>query len=262
MTTIVDTVTFDAAFWLLAAIVFVAGAARGMSGFGTGMIIAPVAGALYGPQVALAVIVLIDSLPSIPVTIPALKIARWREVLPVVAGIALLLPAGVYLVRVGDPVILRWAICVAILACVAVLWSGWRYGGPRNTPVSLAVGGVAGVLSGIASIPGPPVIFYWMSAGLPAVIVRANLLALFLCGEFLSIGNLWWAGLFTREALGLSLFAAPPYFLGLIIGARLFGLASEAVYRRVTFMLIVISALLALPPLADAIGDLVAATPT
>ena len=42
----------DVPFLALIATVIVAGVARGMSGFGSGMIIAPVAAAIYGPQVA------------------------------------------------------------------------------------------------------------------------------------------------------------------------------------------------------------------
>ena len=223
------------------------GVARGMSGFGTGMIVAPVAAALYGPKVALVVIVIMDSLPVLPITLPALKIARWKEVLPVALGLALLLPAGVYVLKHGDPVALRWCISLSILACAAALWSGWRYRGPRGAPVSFAVGGVAGLLSGIASIPGPPVIIYWLAANLPAAIMRANLLTLFLIGEGLSIANLWVAGLFEPDAVMLGVVAAPFYFAGLAIGSHLYGWASDAVYRSVTFLLIVAAAIFALP---------------
>ncbi len=238
---------FDAALAALLATVLVAGVARGLSGFGTGMIVAPVAGALYGPQVAVVVIVVMDSLPVIPVTLPALRIARWREVLPVTAGLMLMLPAGVWLLRTGDPIVLRWAISLAVLACAAALWSGWTWRGPRNMAVAAGVGGLAGVLGGIASIPGPPVILYWMASGLPAAILRANMLALFFLGEFLSIANLWAAGLFSIEPVMLGVLAAPAYFAGLALGARLFGLATPQTYRRVTFGLIVAAAVLALP---------------
>jgi len=237
----------DVSLAALLAIVAIAGVARGLSGFGTGMIVAPVAGALYGPQAALAIIVIIDSLPTIPVTIPAMKIARWREVLPVLGGIAVFLPLGVLLLKSGDPVVLRWIISIAILGCAAVLWRGWRYHGSRNAGVSFGVGSVAGVLSGIASIPGPPVIFYWLSSDMPAAIVRANLLTLFLLGEVLSIGNLWFAGLFTRDVVMLGLISAPVYFAGLLLGSRLHRGTSETAYRRITFGLVVLSALLALP---------------
>ena len=237
----------DAALAALLATVLLAGIARGLSGFGTGMIVAPVAGALYGPQMAIVIIVIMDSLPVLPVTLPALRQARWRDVLPVAAGLFVMLPVGVMLLTSGDPMTMRWAISLAILACAAALWSGWTWRGPRNGAVAAGVGGVAGLLGGMASIPGPPVILYWLASGLPAALLRANLLTLFFLGEFLSIGNLWLAGLFERMPVMLGIAAAPAYFAGLWLGARLYGLASEETYRRVTFGLIVAAAVLALP---------------
>lgn len=240
----------DAALAVLLVTVLVAGVARGLSGFGTGMIVAPIAGALYGPPAALVIIVIMDSLPVLPVTIPALKTARWHEVLPVTAGLFVMLPLGIVVLKHGDPEILRWLISLAILACAAALWSGWRYGGPKNTGVAAGVGGLAGLLGGIASIPGPPVILYWIASGLQPAMLRANMLALFFLGEILSIANLWWAGLFVETPVVLGIAAAPVYFAGLALGARLYGFASEATYRRVTFGLIVAAAILALPATA------------
>lgn len=242
-----DFPTLDLGMTVLLFVIFVAGLAKGLSGFGSGMIIAPVAGALYGPKAALAIIVLIDSLPSVPVTLPALKLARWREVLPVTLGLFVCFPAGIWLLVNGNEAALRWLICAAILVCVAVLYSGWRYRGPRTPATALGVGGVAGVLSGIASIPGPPVIAYWMASGLPAAIVRANLLTLFLLGEFVSLGNLWLAGLLQREVVMQAIVAAPFYLAGLLAGWAAFGVASERTYRLVTFGLVAFAAILAMP---------------
>jgi uncharacterized membrane protein YfcA len=238
---------FDAALFALFATVMVAGVARGLSGFGTGMIVAPIAGALYGPKAALVIIVIIDSLPTVPLTLPAFKIARWREVLPVASGLFLFFPAGIWLLVNGDETALRWLICAATLACAVTLWSGWRYRGPRNLGTSLGVGGVAGVLSGVASIPGPPVIAYWMASGLPAAIVRANLLTLFFIGEVISIGNLWVAGLFARDVVIIGATAAPFYFAGILAGWAMFAKGGEWLYRIATLALVVLSALLALP---------------
>ena len=47
----------DLPFALLLLVILFAGVARGLSGFGNGMIVAPVAGAIYGPKAALALIV-------------------------------------------------------------------------------------------------------------------------------------------------------------------------------------------------------------
>lgn len=231
----------------LLVVITIAGVARGMSGFGTGMIVAPMAAALYSPRWALIIIVLIDLLPMIPLTVPMFRIARWREVLPITAGLFLCVPLGLYILRNGDPVALRWFISATILACVVMLWSGWRYRGPRTNALSAGVGGVAGVLSGIASLPGPPVLVYWLASDYPATIIRANLLVLFFLGEFISLGNLTLAGMFERDPVLIALAATPVYFLGLMIGWRLFGLASDRTYRLVTYWLILCAAILALP---------------
>ena len=82
----VDFPAFDGPFLALVVTVVVAGVARGMSGFGSGMIIAPVAAAIYGPQVAVPMVAILETFPTIPITIPALPLARWREVLPVTVG--------------------------------------------------------------------------------------------------------------------------------------------------------------------------------
>lgn len=227
--------------------VVVAGIVRGLSGFGTGMIVAPVAAGLYDPVTAVVLLVIIDSLPTLPLTIPVMRIARWREILPILAGFTLFVPLGIYVLKNGNETALRWLICSAILACAATLWSGWRYRGPRGLPVSFGVGGIAGVLSGIASIPGPPVIIYWLASGMPTAIVRANLLVLFLFSELLSAANLWAADLFDRPRIMLGLLMIPVYALGLFAGWRLYGAASDTTYRRVAFTLIVAAALLALP---------------
>lgn len=239
--------------------VAVAGVARGLAGFGTGMIIVPPAAALYGPQAAIVIVVVVDTLPAVPLTLPVLRLARWREVLPVFAGLFLLVPAGVLILKASDPVALRWAISLLILALVVLLLSGWRYRGPRTPATSFAAGGLAGLLQGTASLPGPPLIVYWLGATIPAALMRANLMTLLLLGEFVSLVNLWLAGVMTREAVATGVLAAPVYFAGLLAGWLAFSRANEAVYRRVAFGLIVLAAVLALPPLDRAFSALASA---
>jgi uncharacterized protein len=232
---------------VLVAVVLVAGVARGMAGFGSGMIVAPVAGAVYGPTAALVILFILDSLPTVPITIKAMKIARWNEVLPAFIGLLLLFPVGLYILVHGDVVTLRWLIAVAIFASVAVIGFKYRYRGPRNLATSFGAGSIAGVLSGIAAIPGPPVITYWMASHYPAAIVRANLITFFGLEALVAAVNLWTVGLFEASVVIVGLICAPFYFAGLTIGGKLFHRSSEEAYRTVTFGLILLSAFLALP---------------
>jgi uncharacterized membrane protein YfcA len=237
----------DGPLLLLAVTIFVAGVARGLSGFGTGMIVVPVAGALYGPKAAVAILIIIDTLPAVPVTIPALRVATWKEVLPTVVGLILFIPLGVYILTIADPVALRWFICIAILFCAAALWRGWRYTGTRTPPKSFAVGGIAGILSGVAQIPAPPVLVYWLASPMPAAIVRANLLALFFISELMSLASAWTSGLFTPPVVGIGIAMAPVYFVALMAGWGAHSRTSDARYRQITLFLVILSAVLALP---------------
>jgi len=143
--------------------------------------------------------------------------------------------------------VLRWLIALAIFTSVVVLASNYRYRGPRNVVTSFGAGSVAGVLSGIAAIPGPPVITYWMASDLPAAIVRANLLSFFALEALISAIVLAIAGLLEWRTIIIGLICAPFYFVGLTIGGKLFHRSSDKTYRIVTFVLILLSAFLALP---------------
>ena len=56
-------------------------------------------------------------------------------------------------------------------------------------------------------------------------------------------------GLFVRELLFYALLTGPLYGVGLFLGSRLFGLASERSFRRACYALIVAAAVLGLPVL-------------
>ncbi|MCP4071808.1 MAG: sulfite exporter TauE/SafE family protein [Hyphomicrobiales bacterium] len=237
------------AFQIVLLAVIIAGIARGFSGFGTGMIVAPVAAAMFSPKIALIMLVVMDSWPAI---IPALQSRRkvqWSEVRPILAGFVLALPLGVAFIKYGDATLLRWFISAIILISVSVLWSGWQYRGPRNFPISASVGALSGFLGGSTQIPGPPAIIYWMATKTGVGIVRANILMLFLMTEFISMGGYYLGGLFTWESALKGLLASPIFFLGIMIGGSLFTKASEQTFRTITFLLILCSAIMSLPVL-------------
>ena len=57
------------------------------------------------------------------------------------------------------------------------------------------------------------------------------------------------AGVITLTVLKLCLVVGPVYGLGLFIGARLFGIADESVFRRICYALIAVAVLVSLPVL-------------
>ena len=244
---IISNILADPAFQTVLLAVVVGGIARGFAGFGTGMIVIPIAAAMYSPQVALIFMVVMDSWPSTLPTFQARHKVQWREVLPILFGFILALPLGIAFIKYGDPITLRWFISTIILVAVSVLWSGWQYRGRRDFPISAGVGAMCGFLGGSTQIPAPPAIIYWMATRTGAGIVRANILMLFMITEFVSMGGYWLGGLFSWDAALKGILASPVYFISIMIGSALFKLASEKIYRTITFVLILCSAVLSLP---------------
>ena len=233
----------------LLVVVFIAGIVRGFAGFGTGLIVGPVAAALFSPAAAVVTIFVMDLGPANMLVLQAWRKANWREIIPVSIGYALLLPAGLTFLKFGDPLTLRWAICLVVLMALFALWSGYRYRGPRTVPISIGVGGTAGFLNGFAALPGPPVVIYWMAARSDHGVIRANLIMLFAIGEVLSGIGLWVAGIFSWEFIAMGILACLPYLGGLLIGMALFGKASETTYRRIAFSLVLVAAIASAPVL-------------
>ena len=234
---------------IVLAVILIGGIVRGFSGFGSGMIIGPTTAAILGPKTALAMLVIIDSLPTLFLAWPARKRVDWSEIIPVVLGYALLVPIGVWFLKTGNPVHLRWFITISILAAVAVLWSGWRYTGPRSTPVSVAVGGLGGFMGSAAQLPGPPTIIYWLASGLSAGTVRANMIVYLFLTDIAVAGGYFLGGIFTFEAITKGIVAAPVYLAGILLGAKLFGKTNDVTYKTIAFVIILISAISSMPAL-------------
>lgn len=238
-------------FQLVLAFAFGTGIVRGFSGFGTGLIMAPIVASFYGPTASLIILVVMDSWPAFIPAIKARKQARWSEILPMLVGFVMIVPLGVMFVKHGNPLVLRWFITLLILIVVPILWSGWHYRGPRNPLVSGAIGGLCGFLGGSVQIPGPPAIIYWMSSSLPKEVIRASILAMFVVTEFVSIAAYYMGGLFSWRLFLMGVSASPVFFAGIMLGSRIFHLASEQTYRRIAFILILISATTSLPVLDE-----------
>ena len=143
--------------------------------------------------------------------------------------------------NVGD------AVAAVILLSVIILWSGWRYLGPRGAKIAFGVGGLSGLAGGACGLPGPPVIIYWMASRLEAIAVRANTMVYLYLGDLAMGVGMFAAGILTLDTVIMAIGTMPFYLAGLLAGARLFDRASEAAYRRIAFLIILTAALTSLP---------------
>ena len=228
-------------------VALMAGLARGFSGFGAALIFMPIGSALVGPQAAAAILWIIDTSMSLPMLPAAVRLADTRQVGLMTIGAMVGVPLGTAVLAYADPLLVRWAIVIIVAGLLGLLIFGWRYSGKPRPPLTIGVGALAGLFGGAAQVGGPPVIAYWLGTGLPANLVRANIIAYFGCATILSGISYWLAGLLSLKALALALVAAPAYAIGLRAGSTGFRFARESLFRRICFGLIGVAVLLGMP---------------
>ena len=232
---------------LIVVTAFVAGLARGFSGFGSALIFMPIASAVTSAQVASPLLLAIDFLTTLTLIPNAYRRADRRDVGIISLGALIGVPLGTMMLAWGNPLLIRWIIVTLIGSMLMLLACGWRYPGKPTAPVTVAVGGVAGFFGGLAQLGGPPVVMYWLRDTAVAAVTRANIILYFAVADVLIIVSYSIGGLWTTAILGLAVITGPLFGLGLWIGSKLFGKASDDTFRRICYTLIAVSALISLP---------------
>ena len=229
------------------AIAAVAGLVRGFTGFGSALIYMPLISAIYGPRVAAPTLLLIDTICALPFALHAMPQCNWREVAPVSAAACVALPLGAMALVLVDPLWLRWFIVGLVLVALVTLVSGWRYRGQPTLPASFGVGALAGFGAGAVQIGAPPLLVFWLGGNNNAATVRANIMVYFIAQGALSCIAYFYNALFNAQTIALSLLLGLPFAVAMAIGVYSFHGSSEALYRRVAYVIIAFAGLVSMP---------------
>ena len=230
-------------------IALLSGTARGFSGFGSALIFMPLASSLAAPRLVAALLLVIDFVAAAPLVPNAWKQADRKATAVMVAGALVGVPLGTWFLSRLDPVTTRWIIFGFVAALLMLLLSGWRYRGKDYAALSIGIGGLSGFCSGLAQTGGPPIVGYWLGRPIAPSIARANILLFFGACDFFSVVSYAFIGLITADALRFACLVGPVYAVGVWLGSRLFGRASEALFRVICYALIAAAVIAGLPAL-------------
>ncbi|RED53605.1 sulfite exporter TauE/SafE family protein [Aestuariispira insulae] len=229
---------FDFSFAIALICVFFAGIIRGFSGFGSALVMAPVLALLYGPVTSAVSILVIDFSAVLQLMRTAVRHADRKLVVTLGVGAVAGIPTGAYFLVSLDPDIVRAIISIIILFFVIILATGWRYGGPRPLPMTMATGFTSGVMGGLAGFAGPPVILYFLSGGASALTIRASIAGFFTFTSLCSILSYHWLGIFTADIVVRGLWLIPGFMIGVWLGGEFFKKASEKTFRHVVLLVL------------------------
>ncbi|MEL7097586.1 MAG: TSUP family transporter [Pseudomonadota bacterium] len=231
----------------LALIYLIAGVVRGFSGFGTALIVVPVAGIFLGP-LDILVMITVTGLVSNFVMVPgAWRVADRAEVGVLALAAALGVPLGLWLLAQIDATAIRWAVSIVGALTVAALMSGWQWRGRLGLSGLAGVGGAAGFVGGLTALTGPIAILFYLANARNAAAVRANMVLFLGALDVLLAGNIWATGGLSADRVALGLVLCVPYVAGITMGMALFDPSRERLYRAVALIIVIAAMLSGLP---------------
>jgi uncharacterized membrane protein YfcA len=228
------------------AIVFGAGLLRGFSGFGSAMIMSASLSAVFGPAVAIPMIIALETVIGLQLLPGARTQVHWRTVACLSLPAVLALPIGALALTSLDAEVTRYLISGLILAFIGLLAIGFRNPNPPRPLGSALVGGIGGVTTGALGIGGPPVVLYFLTGPDAAARIRANLIHYFLFLDFAAIAVFAVKGLYGEAVLIKTVILLPAFALGTFVGQRFFKGTSDRLYRQVAMAIVAATAVVSL----------------
>ncbi|MFL0355039.1 TSUP family transporter [Erythrobacter sp. GH1-10] len=212
---------------------------RGLTGFGFGILLVPILALALTP---------VDAVLAINIMAGLLALVDIRMILRDAEKSALLIgglvvvgtPFGLALLDATPTGLARFLIAmIALSAFVAVLLP--RRGAEQpGTATTAAVGLSAGVLTGFAAMPGPPVVPYYVGRDIPRTVAKASMIGIFGVAAAAGVASGTALGVLEWNVVLLGLALFPLVLLGNWIGSLAFGKVSDRLWR--TFVGVVLAA--------------------
>lgn len=228
---------------MLAALV--AAFVRGLAGFGMAILLVPLLGLVIPPTEAVVVSNLLGLLIGL---VGARQVWGAGEKSAGAVGLLamLLTPLGLVALAATPPSLARALIAViAIGAFVLVLLPPRAKSDPGMVETGLT-GITAGVLTGFAGMPGPPVVSYYLSRAIAPAVARASMFTVFLMTSVASTVAALAMKLASWRDVVLAILLFAPVLLGNWIGSKAFGRVSDAAWRGFVGFVLGLSGLAAL----------------
>lgn len=243
------------------AIVFAAATLRGLTGFGFALAAVPMLGLLMPPAQAVPVSMCIVAIGGAFGARKAMTACHWLSIRRIAVAAVLGTPAGVYLLKHIPAEAARIAIALFTLAAVFGVARAGEDGKPFSALRAILYGAVAGLFNGLAAMPGPPVVAYFMSSALSREAIRASMLVVFQITVYTGLASAAALGLVKRETIVLAALSLPGFWLGNWVGARMFAAGSDQGYRRIALACLVAMALASAAPAISSIARSMSGAP-
>jgi uncharacterized protein len=224
--------------------VFLASVLRGFTGFGFGLAAVPLLSLALRPTEVVPMVVTLQVIIGGFGLRSAWGQCDWRSVRLLFPGLVVGVPIGFLILTEVPANLVRLTIGGVIAFSVLLIHRGLRLAPNPSRLVSFAVGLTSGVISGLASMGGPPIVVYLLAVGHSAARMRATAIVYFMLSGCVSFAPMAVRGLITRDILIWSVASLPVMFAGTRVGTWAFLRAKPRHHRSVALVTLSVLAVL------------------
>lgn len=220
------------------AIVLFGAYVRGFTGFGASLVWAGGLTLLLPPSAVVPTIFVLEVAASASLITRAWLDVDWVSVRWLLLGAVVGTPIGTMVLRAVDEDTMGLVVSVTVLTAAVLLASGIQV---RRMPTTGEVGGtgfLSGLLNGATAAGGPPVIVLFLGTPAAIAVGRATMIAYFGLLDVWGIGNQVVGGGFNSAVLARTAAFLPPMLVGVKLGERGFGVATERQVRAIALVVL------------------------
>lgn len=227
-------------YLLAAAVIFIAGAVHGASGFGQGLIAMPIL-ALFIDIKTVIPLSLFNGL-VIGVTL----MLRWRRRLdfgkawPLIASSVFGIPIGVYFLKTWDASALKTGLGVLLVAFSLYSLIGVKIAPAMSAGWGYAFGFFSGMVGGAFGLNGPVSLVYVMSAPWTVEEKKAVLVTYFVTSNAMILALYFASGVAMAGPAKFTVASAPTAIAGAMIGAMFSDRLKKETVERVIYGLVLV----------------------
>jgi len=229
---------------LLAGIVFGAAVVRGYSGFGFSALFVASVSLFWVPAEVVPLALMLEAAAGLHLLPLLWRDVDWRQFGFVLAGAAIALPLGVFLLDRLPADTMRLTISLAIFAIALVVLAGVKIESGQRGLFVFAGGLVSGFATGAAGIGGLPLVVLFLSNDTRVASMRATLTAYFVASNLYGLAVMAGEGLLQRAIFERFAWCLLPLALGVWLGNRGFERRGDHDYRMLATMLLILLAVI------------------
>lgn len=223
--------------------VLLAAVLRGFSGFGFALAAVPMVSMVVNPAKAVAIAVVVQAVVGIRDVVQMRAVLDGPGLKRLSLGALVGTPIGLYGLIYLDAATIRLLIAAIVVIGVLFLLRKVHPETPVNLRLAVPTGLLSGLFGGLAAMPGPPAVAYYLSGSTPATVSRASLMVFFFITSVMALPGLALGNLLVPQVLWLSLLAVPIMLCGTTLGGLIFARAPSTAYKPVALLSLIAMAL-------------------